>query len=72
MAEDAQADADFTKLCIHKRKIIATATLHRNMESLHPSLALASHGSGTGMWKLFLNLRGKLAPLVLCSSVGKA
>ncbi|XP_038870441.1 methyl-CpG-binding domain protein 5-like isoform X1 [Salvelinus namaycush] len=48
MAEDARADADVTKLCIHKRKIIATATLHRNMESLHPSLALASHGSGTG------------------------
>ncbi|XP_041724610.2 LOW QUALITY PROTEIN: methyl-CpG-binding domain protein 5 [Coregonus clupeaformis] len=46
MAEDARADA--TKLCLHKRKIIATATLHRNMESPHPSLALASQGGGTG------------------------
>ncbi|XP_046902792.1 methyl-CpG-binding domain protein 5-like [Hypomesus transpacificus] len=42
-AEDARADADVTKLCIHKRKIIAVATLHRSMESPH----LVSGGTGT-------------------------
>ncbi|XP_010878244.2 methyl-CpG-binding domain protein 5 [Esox lucius] len=47
-AEDARADADVTKLCIHKRKIIAVATLHRSMESPHPPLALSSQGGGLG------------------------
>ncbi|CAL8267009.1 unnamed protein product [Lota lota] len=32
-AEDVKADSAVTKLCIHKRKIIAVATLHRSMES---------------------------------------
>ncbi|CAB1328581.1 unnamed protein product [Coregonus sp. 'balchen'] len=44
--EDARADANVTKLCVHKRKVIAVATLHRSMESPHP--ALASQGGGTG------------------------
>ncbi|KAM4608989.1 methyl-CpG-binding domain protein 5-like [Polymixia lowei] len=38
-AEDAKADSNVTKLCIHKRKIIAVATLHRSMESQFPSSA---------------------------------
>ncbi|XP_061432483.1 methyl-CpG-binding domain protein 5-like [Lethenteron reissneri] len=32
-AEDVKADADMTKLCNHKRKIIAMATLHKSMET---------------------------------------
>ncbi|KAL4618016.1 methyl-CpG-binding domain protein 5-like isoform X1 [Arapaima gigas] len=47
-AEDAKADEDVTKLCIHKRKIIAVAALHRSMGSPHPSVALTSPGGGTG------------------------
>ena len=35
-AEDVKADEDVTKLCIHKRKIIAVATLHKSMETPHP------------------------------------
>ncbi|CAO2597503.1 Methyl-CpG-binding domain protein 5 [Lemmus lemmus] len=46
-AEDVKADEDVTKLCIHKRKIIAVATLHKSMESPHPSLVLTSPGGGT-------------------------
>ncbi|KAM4626836.1 methyl-CpG-binding domain protein 5 [Discoglossus pictus] len=46
-AEDVKADEDVTKLCIHKRKIIAVATLHRSMEAPHPSLVLTSPGGGT-------------------------
>ncbi len=30
-AEDVKADEDVTKLCIHKRKLIAVATLHKSM-----------------------------------------
>ncbi|XP_075685371.1 methyl-CpG-binding domain protein 5 [Rhinoderma darwinii] len=45
--EDVKADEDVTKLCIHKRKIIAVATLHRSMEAPHPSLVLTSPGGGT-------------------------
>ncbi|XP_063070306.1 methyl-CpG-binding domain protein 5-like [Engraulis encrasicolus] len=41
-AEDARADEDVTKLCIHKRKIIAVATLHKSMESPNPSFILTS------------------------------
>eukprot|EP00069_Balaena_mysticetus_P011960 bmy_21512T0 len=46
-AEDVKADEDVTKLCIHKRKIIAVATLHKSMEAPHPSLVLPSPGGGT-------------------------
>ncbi|XP_070332337.1 methyl-CpG-binding domain protein 5 isoform X3 [Odocoileus virginianus] len=46
-AEDVKADEDVTKLCIHKRKIIAVATLHKSMETPHPSLVLTSPGGGT-------------------------
>ncbi|KAL4635582.1 methyl-CpG-binding domain protein 5-like [Arapaima gigas] len=46
-AEDARADEDVTKLCIHKRKIIAVAALHRSMEVPRPSLVLTSPGVGT-------------------------
>ncbi|XP_072839691.2 methyl-CpG-binding domain protein 5 isoform X3 [Pogona vitticeps] len=46
-AEDVKADEDVTKLCIHKRKIIAVATLHKSMEVPHPSLVLTSPGGGT-------------------------
>ncbi|PNI85852.1 MBD5 isoform 23 [Pan troglodytes] len=46
-AEDVKADEDVTKLCIHKRKIIAVATLHKSMEAPHPSLVLTSPGGGT-------------------------
>ncbi|XP_069588992.1 methyl-CpG-binding domain protein 5 [Ranitomeya imitator] len=46
-AEDVKADEDVTKLCIHKRKIIAVATLRRSMEAPHPSLVLTSPGGGT-------------------------
>ncbi|KAG5852873.1 hypothetical protein ANANG_G00067140 [Anguilla anguilla] len=46
-AEDVKADEDVTKLCMHKRKIIAVATLNRSMESPHPSLVLTSPGGGT-------------------------
>lgn len=46
-AEDVKADDDVTKLCTHKRKIIAVATLHQSMEAPHPSLVLTSPGGGT-------------------------
>uniref|UniRef100_A0A3P8TTJ0 Methyl-CpG binding domain protein 5 n=1 Tax=Amphiprion percula TaxID=161767 RepID=A0A3P8TTJ0_AMPPE len=45
-AEDVKADEDVTKLCIHKRKLLAVATLHRSMET-HPPLTLTSPGGGT-------------------------
>ncbi|XP_026529286.1 methyl-CpG-binding domain protein 5 isoform X2 [Notechis scutatus] len=48
-AEDVKADEDVTKLCIHKRKIIAVATLHKSMEAPHPSLVLTSPGGGTNI-----------------------
>ncbi|XP_061089768.1 methyl-CpG-binding domain protein 5-like isoform X2 [Conger conger] len=51
-AEDVQADDDVTKLCMHKRKIIAVATLNRSMESPHPSLVLTSPGGGTSVTPL--------------------
>lgn len=44
-AEDVKADEDVTKLCIHKRKLLAVATLHRSMET-HPPLTLTSPGGG--------------------------
>ncbi|XP_035006356.2 methyl-CpG-binding domain protein 5 [Hippoglossus stenolepis] len=45
-AEDVRADDDVTKLCIHKRKLLAVATLHKSMER-HPPLTLTSPGRGT-------------------------
>lgn len=45
-AEDVKADEDVTKLCIHKRKLLAVATLHKSMET-HPPLTLSSPGRGT-------------------------
>lgn len=45
-AEDVKADEDVTKLCIHKRKLLAVATLHKSMET-HPPLSLSSSGGGT-------------------------
>ncbi|XP_013767726.1 methyl-CpG-binding domain protein 5-like [Pundamilia nyererei] len=45
-AEDVKADEDVTKLCIHKRKLLAVATLHKSMET-HPPLALTSSGGGS-------------------------
>lgn len=47
-AEDVKADEDVTKLCIHKRKLLAVATLHKSMET-HPPLALTSSGGGTSI-----------------------
>ncbi|XP_073707751.1 methyl-CpG-binding domain protein 5 [Garra rufa] len=48
-AEDVKADEDVTKLCIHKRKLIAVATLHKSMELPPPSLTLTSPGGGTSV-----------------------
>ncbi|XP_034034896.1 methyl-CpG-binding domain protein 5-like isoform X2 [Thalassophryne amazonica] len=45
-AEDVKADEDVTKLCIHKRKLLAVATLHKSIET-HPPLTLTSPGGGT-------------------------
>lgn len=44
-AEDVKADEDVTKLCIHKRKLLAVATLHKSMET-HPPLSLTNSGGG--------------------------
>ncbi|KAJ8400920.1 hypothetical protein AAFF_G00392740 [Aldrovandia affinis] len=51
-AEDVKADEDVTKLCNHKRKIIAVATLHKSMESPHTSLVLTNSGGCTSAMKL--------------------
>ncbi|KAF1371975.1 hypothetical protein PFLUV_G00276640 [Perca fluviatilis] len=45
-AEDVKADEDVTKLCIHKRKLLAVATLHKSMGT-HPPLTLTGPGGGT-------------------------
>ena len=47
-AEDVRSDEDVTKLCIHKRKLLAVATLHRSIET-HPALTLTGPGGVTGM-----------------------
>lgn len=44
-ADDVKADEDVTKLCIHKRKLLAVATLHKSMET-HPPLTLNSAVAG--------------------------
>lgn len=44
-AEDVKADEDVTKLCIHKRKLLAVATLHKSMET-HTPLTLSSPARG--------------------------
>ncbi|CAL8308151.1 unnamed protein product [Merluccius merluccius] len=46
-AEDVRSDEDVTKLCIHKRKLLAVATLHRSIET-HPALTLTGPGGVTG------------------------
>lgn len=43
-AEDVKADEDVTKLCIHKRKLLAVATLHKSMET-HSPLSITSPGA---------------------------
>lgn len=45
-AEDVRADEDVTKLCIHKRKLLAVATLHKSMETHHP-VTLTGPGRGS-------------------------
>lgn len=49
-AEDVRADEDVTKLCIHKRKLLAVATLHKTMALPHPALTLTSPGGGTSKY----------------------
>ncbi|KAJ3584408.1 hypothetical protein NHX12_014903 [Muraenolepis orangiensis] len=39
-AEDMRSDEDVTKLCLHRRKLLAVAVLHRSMET----------GVVTGTW----------------------
>lgn len=64
-AEDVRADEDVTKLCIHKRKLLAVATLHKSMET-HPPLTLTSPGGGTSeisvsvRWAFNVLLSGRL------------
>ncbi|XP_061571648.1 methyl-CpG-binding domain protein 5-like [Cololabis saira] len=45
-ADDVKADEDVTKLCIHKRKLLAVATLHKSMET-HPPRTRTSPAGGT-------------------------
>ncbi|XP_024144622.1 methyl-CpG-binding domain protein 5 [Oryzias melastigma] len=44
-ADDVKADEDVTKLCIHKRKLLAVATLHKSMET-HPPPTLNNATAG--------------------------
>nr|XP_033793985.1 methyl-CpG-binding domain protein 6 isoform X2 [Geotrypetes seraphini] len=45
-AEDVKAEEDMTKLCNHRRKIVAMATLYKSMEA--PPLALQGPAAGCG------------------------
>ncbi|KAM4045997.1 methyl-CpG-binding domain protein 6 [Anomaloglossus baeobatrachus] len=45
-AEDVKAEEDMTKLCNHRRKIVALATLYKSIEST--PLALQSQAAGCG------------------------
>ncbi|KAM8975830.1 methyl-CpG-binding domain protein 6 [Pelodytes ibericus] len=45
-AEDVKAEEDMTKLCNHRRKIVALATLYKNIEST--PLALQTQAAGCG------------------------
>ncbi|KAH0629010.1 hypothetical protein JD844_010740 [Phrynosoma platyrhinos] len=47
-SEGTKGDEDMTKLCNHRRKIVAMATLYRSMES-HGPLSLPHLGPGTGL-----------------------
>ncbi|KAJ7317672.1 hypothetical protein JRQ81_003834 [Phrynocephalus forsythii] len=47
-SESTKGDEDMTKLCNHRRKIVAMATLYRSMES-HGPLSLPHLGPGSGM-----------------------
>ncbi|XP_078062146.1 uncharacterized protein LOC144488002, partial [Mustelus asterias] len=44
--EDVRTDEDVTKLCNHKRKLIAMATLHKSMETARPSFTPNGPASG--------------------------
>lgn len=63
-AEDVKADEDVTKLCIHKRKLLAVATLHRSMELPHPSLSLTGPSGGTSVTSM--------APSIQQSAISRA
>ncbi|XP_030052479.1 methyl-CpG-binding domain protein 6 isoform X2 [Microcaecilia unicolor] len=45
-AEDVKAEEDMTKLCNHRRKIVAMATLYKSMEA--PPLVLQGSAAGCG------------------------
>lgn len=47
-AEDVKDDEDVTKLCIHKRKLLAVATLHKSMETHSPLTITNPEGSSGG------------------------
>lgn len=47
-SEGTKGEEDMTKLCNHRRKIVAMATLYRSMES-HGPLGLPHLGPGTGL-----------------------
>ncbi|XP_026569588.1 methyl-CpG-binding domain protein 6 isoform X2 [Pseudonaja textilis] len=47
-SEGSKGDQDMTKLCNHRRKIVAMATLYRSMET-HGPLSLPHLGPGAGM-----------------------
>ncbi|XP_063149985.1 methyl-CpG-binding domain protein 6 isoform X2 [Candoia aspera] len=47
-SEGSKGDQDMTKLCNHRRKIVAMATLYRSMES-HGPLGLPHLGPGAGL-----------------------
>ncbi|XP_053151068.1 methyl-CpG-binding domain protein 6 isoform X2 [Hemicordylus capensis] len=47
-SEGTKGDEDMTKLCNHRRKIVAMATLYRSMES-HGPLSLPHLGPGAGL-----------------------
>ncbi|XP_030410192.1 methyl-CpG-binding domain protein 6 [Gopherus evgoodei] len=48
----AQGDQDMTKLCNHRRKTVAMATLYRSMESAAP-LGLPHLGPGAGLSQMY-------------------
>ncbi|XP_067883828.1 methyl-CpG-binding domain protein 5 [Heterodontus francisci] len=71
--EDVKADEDVTKLCNHKRKVVAMATLHKSMETPRPSLTPGipttggncsqfSHAPPLGLKKVMSKAPPALAP----------
>lgn len=71
-AEDVKADEDVTKLCIHKRKLIAVATLHKSMELPHPSLTLTGPSGGTSMMCSFSRVFNEIVLKMLCAKCFEA